>query len=874
VIGTVLLAGVVVFLAAQSASPAAPSRQYGSACPSAASGAELLEAARDLRAKGDAEGQLHCYARAAEQAAALGDIGVEADTRLKLAQAAFGAARLDLAAAQAVAARELLERQGDGVRAAVMTRLLGSVAYERGNFTEAERHYTAALDGLTVLAAPRERVHALLGLARVEKASRATRLEEALALARDIADAQLEGMALHLRSDWHFSAGRFDAAVTDLLRAIDLLERAGDLRQLAHACVSLGRLMRAHGRYTEALRYYDRAIALQEKTGDLRGRIQSTNAKAIALSFLGRTVESRAANERALALARETGVQRLVDFQLGNLAGVYTDEGDYPRAIRLLEDVLTREKDPYLLAYRHGSLAYNLLKAKDAPAALPHVQRAIAFAKQSENNDYLPHLTNYAAQIYGAMGQSAEALAAASEGVQILERVRARLVPLDFMKRGFADRWQELYGTTIGILHQGGDHEQALTTSEQARARAFLDLLASRQLVDRDASVAAPAGVDLRQGGASSQAVVRAGTAAEIAATSARLSSTILSYWVTDDDVFIWVTAPGRPTRATRVAVKRKELERLVAASLPRPGRKTTQPLGRLHALLIAPVREWLPRTTSLTIVPHGPLFRVSFAALVDTRGVYLIERHAIAYAPSISTLEFTARRVAAAKAADAARYLLIADPSPMPAATPPLAALPAARRETSAIARLVGLQRAVLLNGPRAAESGVRGSLTHARVVHFATHGVIRDDEPFESYLALGSGAPGTSSDGRLTVGELYSLELNAELVVLSACSTATGPPSGDGISGLSRALFYAGASSVLATLWDVADEPSAMLMAGFYRHWQGGMSKRASLRQAQLDLLRALRAGTIKVKTGPGTVALDEQPHYWAAYILVGEQ
>jgi CHAT domain-containing protein len=874
VIRTVLLSGFLSVLAVQSAGPGAAPQAYGSACPSAAtSTVDLLAAARDLRVKGDVDGAFHCFAHAAEDAAMRGDAALEADARAAFAQAAYGQSRMDLAVAQANAARALFGKVDDRLRAAQMTRLLASVAYMRGDRPEAVRLYSAALEDFVALEAQRDRIGALNDLSRLLPAEpRRQRLEEALTLAREIGARDLEGLALHSRSDQHFVAGRFDEAVADLLQAIERLEGTDKVLQLADANVSLGRIMRAHGRQAEAVRYYDRAIAIQEKARHITGLAQSLNAKAIALSQLQRTTEARAAYERALELLKETGVARLINFAQGNLATFYGDEGDYPRAIRLLEEVVQRETEPYVLAYRHGSLALLFRKSNDAARALPHAERAIALARTTGNNDYLPTVLFWAALIYGDMGRTDEALAAVSEGIETLERIRARLVPLDFMKRGFGERWQELYGATIAILQRRGDHDQALTTSEQARARAFLDLLASRQLADRD-TAPAPASVDLRQGGVASKAAARTVSAAEIAATATRLSSAILSYWVSADDVFIWVTPPGGPTRSARVPIARKELEKLVAASVPRPGQRTTLALGKLHALLIAPVRAWLPRATPLTIVPHGPLFRVSFAALPDAAGVYLIEQHAITYAPSISTLEFTARRLETTKIVNGTTYLLIADPSPLPAATPRLAALPAARRETSAIAGLVGRRRSVVLSGARAGEAGVRDSMRGARVLHFATHGVIRDDEPFESFLALGTGKPGPGSDGRLTVAELYAMDLKAELVVLSACSTATGPPSGDGISGLSRALFYAGASSVLATLWDVADEPSAMLMSRFYRHWQGGMSKRAALRQAQIDLLRALRAGTIAVKAGPGMVPLDEQPHYWAGYILVGE-
>jgi CHAT domain-containing protein len=298
--------------------------------------------------------------------------------------------------------------------------------------------------------------------------------------------------------------------------------------------------------------------------------------------------------------------------------------------------------------------------------------------------------------------------------------------------------------------------------------------------------------------------------------------------------------------------------------------------LRQLYRWLIAPVERWLPPSGgTLTIVPHGPLFRVSFAALRDASGRYLVEDYALGYSPSISAFLYT-ERLAAVSRGRSHSYLLVADPSPLPHGTdaPPLAALPASLREAEGIRRVLGPSASslVLARG-RATESLVRKAMGDRRIIHFATHAFIRDDEPFESFLALGVSGAGPANDGRLSVRELYDIDLQSELVILSACRTATGRLSGDGIAGLSRALFNAGAASVMATQWDVADDPSARLMVSFYRNWRGGVDKRRALRAAQLEMIRALRAGTVVSRTELGTVRLREQPFFWAAYLMMGE-
>jgi CHAT domain-containing protein len=103
--------------------------------------------------------------------------------------------------------------------------------------------------------------------------------------------------------------------------------------------------------------------------------------------------------------------------------------------------------------------------------------------------------------------------------------------------------------------------------------------------------------------------------------------------------------------------------------------------------------------------------------------------------------------------------------------------------------------------------------------------------------------------------------------------CRSGLGQLSGDGINGLARAFMYAGTPSVIASLWDVADETTNRLVSGFYRAWLGGSDKARGLRSAQLALLSALRAGRVSVQTPYGRVVLPEDPVFWASFVLQGE-
>jgi CHAT domain-containing protein len=108
---------------------------------------------------------------------------------------------------------------------------------------------------------------------------------------------------------------------------------------------------------------------------------------------------------------------------------------------------------------------------------------------------------------------------------------------------------------------------------------------------------------------------------------------------------------------------------------------------------------------------------------------------------------------------------------------------------------------------------------------------------------------------------------------VVLSACRSGGGLITGDGIAGLARAFFYAGAPSLVVSVWDVADAPTSRLIPAFYRVWLGGADKARALRTAQLALIHDLRAGRVTVASAAGPLVIPEDPAFWAGFVLLGE-
>jgi CHAT domain-containing protein len=203
---------------------------------------------------------------------------------------------------------------------------------------------------------------------------------------------------------------------------------------------------------------------------------------------------------------------------------------------------------------------------------------------------------------------------------------------------------------------------------------------------------------------------------------------------------------------------------------------------------------------------------------------------------------------------------------------------LPAARREVAEISRVLQLLpgRPRVLVGEHATKANLLGTdageLSQYRYIHLATHGVLGAAVPglHQPALLLGAAADGDVASMFLTMEELSRLRLTADLVVLSACQTGLGEEiAGEGMLGLTRAVLHAGAASAVVSLWNVADEATATLMARFYAYLvKDGMDKARALQRAKLDFLREARGG---VHAGPG--ARPSHPFFWAPFILVGD-
>lgn len=332
-------------------------------------------------------------------------------------------------------------------------------------------------------------------------------------------------------------------------------------------------------------------------------------------------------------------------------------------------------------------------------------------------------------------------------------------------------------------------------------------------------------------------------------------------------------------------------------AQIERSGRE-------LYAALLGPVASAIPAGSTLVIIPDGILDYLPFETLVTgtklvasgaTEPVYLLEKFGIVYGPSASALaEVKALNAQPSKWGKA--LLAFGDPiaepiavtqktqldavrsaggelesDPEPVASPSafdayaergfsVSRLPFTRQEVLGISSLfpASLRRTYL--GQQATEEAMKmEALGQYRYIHFASHGFIDEKMPELSGI-LFSSDPAFRGDGVLEAGQIMRLRLDADMVTLSACSTGLGKlVDGEGMLGLTRAFFYAGARNVTVSLWNVNDAATATLMKSFYMHLKRGLPKSEALREAKLEFLT-------------GSDAERRHPYFWGAFILSG--
>ena len=766
-------------------------------------------------------------------------------------------------------ARERFLPTGDLKQLAIIENSLAFLYTLRQDFRSAEELYRQALAraeeaGLAATQAAIEASTGNLALFRgryreaLDLLERSRRHFDAMGMPHQSAIAELE------LADAYLELNLAAEARAVYLRVIPTFAELGMRAEQARALAQAGRAAVIAGETAEAHEHLSRARALYAAEGNMVGEAYVTLAEAqLSLSEGDHAATAVLAAQAEAPLARAGARRRmlLARWLRGEAARAQGQE----RLAQILLDATLREAEqqalPQIAERCHTSLGLLFRAAGEVSRAEESFKRAVSLIEDLRAP--LPAEEFRTAFV-------ADKLAPYDELVRLcLSDVRGARISdaLCYTERARSRALVEMLSGTLAVRPRARDEFEAGLFEQLERLREELSWLYSRinRPDETDAARAAEAMRALhdavRERETRTLEIMRQlqhrGGGAEIGRAEAldvpalqralggdtalveytTLGSEVLAFVVTDESVEVVRGLADEREVGEALGQFRFQLGSLrygaarMRAHLGPLAERARRHLAALYDLLLRRV-EGRVGGRRLVVVPHRALHYVPFHALHDGEA-YVVERREVSYAPSAGVLRHCLERPQ--RPFGRALLLGVADEQ-----------TPRVRDEIRALAPLFPYADA-LLDGDATLQA-LRERAPTADVLHLACHGQFRPDSPLFSSLKLG--------DGWMTVRDAYTLEVGAGLVTLSACETGVSAVApGDELIGLVRGFFYAGAPSLLLSLWTVDDEATGELMTDFYTHLRAGARPAAALRAAQLRQMR-------------------ERPHpfFWSPFVLTG--
>ena len=708
----------------------------------------------------------------------------------------------------------------------------------------------------------------------------------------------------------YYQQSQFTLAIQSWQEALKSYRQSKNRQKEGEALGNLGLVHRDIGKYSEAIDYQQQALKIFQELNNRQAQGQLLGNLGNVYLVIGDYKKAEEYQQQSLTIAREIKDRVGEGFSLGALGMIYADKGNYSQAVELyLQSLAIAEETKD--SQRKAGILHNLGSAYQSQGkdnqALEAFQKSLNLARELNDRNIEQKALNSLGLIYANFKDYDKAITSQQQSLKIAQEIGDRLSEalvlnnfghtlftsgklveaekklrlsvniLDSLRENLGDRNKvSIFDTQLNtynllqqILVAQNKPGTALEASELGRARVFAELM-ERNLKSKSNS--------------KSKAIAPL-TIAQIKQIAKQQKATLVEYSIVPDDflhqgklkapeleLFIWVVKPTGEVILRRVNLKSLRQQNTSLAKIVTKTRNALDPaenpefinkkvvsqgLKQLHELLIAPIAEDLPKDPEerVIFIPHETLFFVPFTALEDKNGKYLIEKHTIVSAPAIQILGLTHQQ--RKRSQGLAKDILVVGNPTMPTlkvGDPPyqLDQLDGAEIEAKEVANL--LQTKAII-GKNATKLDIVKKMPKAKIIHIATHGLLDDIKQLGVPGAIAL-APSGNDNGFLTSPEIIDLQLNAELVVLSACQTGRGDITGDGVIGLSRSLLTSGAASTIVSLWDAPDDTTKALMISFYKNLKTDGDKARALRQAMLSNMKK-----------------PLNPTHWAAFTLMGE-
>jgi CHAT domain-containing protein/lipopolysaccharide biosynthesis regulator YciM len=693
--------------------------------------------------------------------------------------------------------------------------------------------------------------------------------QQSLAIEREIGYREGEANSIGNLGNAYESLGQFHRAIEFHQQSLEISREIGARQGEANSLGNLGNAYKSLGQFHRAIEFHQQSLEIKREIGHRQGEANSLGNLGNAYYSLGQFHRAIEFHQQSLEIKREIGHRQGEANSLGNLGNAYYSLGQFHRALEFHQQQLEISRE---IGDRQGE-AISLGNLGLAYYSLGQYKRVIEFLEQSleikrEIGDRVGESIslNNLGKTFLKTNQLAEAETALRASIAIHETLRSELVSNDH-KASIFETQISAYRLLQKVVVAQSKFDEALEISEMSRTRAFVELLRQTLLTN-----------DLPATDATDRLSIP-----KIQQIARDRNSTIVEYSIVNPEIYIWVIQPNgnithRAANLEPLNQQNQTLKQIILKARVSIGTNETDNEGNkiqlesqynrdetgrfpllqlLHQILIQPIIDLLPTEANSPIifVPHYDLFLVPFAALQDSNNRYLIENHTILTSPSIQVLEITREHQNRVRGLRQAA-LIVGDPTiaaKFKENPYKLRQIPRAKEAAEAIATTLGTEA---ISGENATKIAILDRMLNTRIVHLSAHGLLDDFQ--------GSGIPGAiilapsgdTDDGALNAAEILRLNLDSELVVLSACSTGGGKITGDGVIGLSRCFIRAGVPSIIVSLWNMGAISAKLLMTEFYQNLARGENRAAALRCAMLT-----------------TKARFPSPIAWAAFTLIGE-
>jgi CHAT domain-containing protein/tetratricopeptide (TPR) repeat protein len=691
-------------------------------------------------------------------------------------------------------AKEIEDKYGE---AAARTNL-GNSYYNLYDYRKAIEYHGKTLEiAKEIREAPR-RTHLGGGLDAVE-------YDFIKSFAQEIEEGSLEASCYGNLGICYERLGDGNIAIKYHTKALQLAQQIKDENMQALCHMNLGNVYYGLEHYDNAIKYHTKALQLAQQIGNQN--LESTCYVNLANDFLYRVEDSPKVlpnYEKALQIAERTGqvdLQRIINFSLGR---IYEEEGNSSVACSYLEHSIELSENiaGQLIGEEH-KLSFNASLSDAYQLIVPlylrrnDKVRALEYAERSRSRTFLEILA--ASNIEPAERGKDELDLLIKKEEELLVKFRA--VQLMHLRN------------TPFILQPGE------TDNIRRKLREIYEMIAS---IDTE------------------YAFLRSGRPAPLNRIQKILSQNenaiLVEYFVTHDKIFIFVIS----LNDLHVEIVDFSYEKLVdyikhyhKEVAESRGKDAVDTCIELSRYLIEPIVKYLSKDQLIYFVPYGLLHYIPLHALFLNRDP-LIRNHPIVYSPNASLLQFYKRK--GSNSLKSCASFGVDFPF-----------------EAENIAEIFNSQPYI-----DATKATVLENIRNKDVLHFSCHGLFDNSDPLSSGILLYNDKYPKARD-ILTAREIFNLELKAELVTLSACETGINEiKPGEELIGLTRGFLYAGAASVMVSLWSVNAPSTQRLMREFYTQLKGGKDKASALQQAQ-----------IKTMETNGY----EHPYYWAPFVLIGD-